>query len=168
MHMRCFASGGGTGAIFFFFQAEDGIRDVAVTGVQTCALPILGRAEAARGALPAHRQLQRALALGNARGGANGKSDRDGTDRTAPPSNSGSYSERDGAARRGVLDVARSGTALRDCVGQRRADADHGDRELDVEDEEDPHARRGTFENPAFYALLSAAEGCGAISGGVR
>src|SRR3989449_5288795 len=25
---------------FFFFQAEDGIRDVAVTGVQTCALPI--------------------------------------------------------------------------------------------------------------------------------
>src|SRR3989449_4816688 len=28
---------------FFFFQAEDGIRDVAVTGVQTCALPILAR-----------------------------------------------------------------------------------------------------------------------------
>src|SRR2546429_7303369 len=28
---------------FFFFQAEDGIRDVAVTGVQTCALPILIR-----------------------------------------------------------------------------------------------------------------------------
>src|SRR2546429_1696758 len=27
------------GRIFFFFQAEDGIRDVAVTGVQTCALP---------------------------------------------------------------------------------------------------------------------------------
>src|SRR2546422_4736903 len=26
--------------LFFFFQAEDGIRDVAVTGVQTCALPI--------------------------------------------------------------------------------------------------------------------------------
>src|SRR5256884_5267334 len=32
----------------FFFQAEDGIRDVAVTGVQTCALPIFetsGRSE---------------------------------------------------------------------------------------------------------------------------
>src|SRR2546429_7383022 len=29
---------------FFFFQAEDGIRDVAVTGVQTCALPIWRRA----------------------------------------------------------------------------------------------------------------------------
>src|SRR5205809_1650026 len=28
---------------FFFFQAEDGIRDVAVTGVQTCALPISSR-----------------------------------------------------------------------------------------------------------------------------
>src|SRR5207248_8713338 len=26
---------------FFFFQAEDGIRDRTVTGVQTCALPIL-------------------------------------------------------------------------------------------------------------------------------
>src|SRR5215203_6425942 len=29
--------------VFFFFQAEDGIRDIGVTGVQTCALPI-GRA----------------------------------------------------------------------------------------------------------------------------
>src|SRR5690554_8171267 len=27
--------------VFFFFQAEDGIRDADVTGVQTCALPIL-------------------------------------------------------------------------------------------------------------------------------
>src|SRR2546425_6162425 len=30
-HLLCF---------FFFFQAEDGIRDKLVTGVQTCALPI--------------------------------------------------------------------------------------------------------------------------------
>src|SRR6266853_6771717 len=29
---------------FFFFQAEDGIRDLTVTGVQTCALPILSEA----------------------------------------------------------------------------------------------------------------------------
>src|SRR2546430_9022661 len=29
----------------FFFQAEDGIRDLTVTGVQTCALPISTRAE---------------------------------------------------------------------------------------------------------------------------
>src|SRR2546427_8347311 len=28
---------------FFFFQAEDGIRDLTVTGVQTCALPISTR-----------------------------------------------------------------------------------------------------------------------------
>src|SRR5260370_39667470 len=28
---------------FFFFQAEDGIRDSSVTGVQTCALPICNR-----------------------------------------------------------------------------------------------------------------------------
>src|SRR5258707_8709662 len=29
-----------TRSLFFFFQAEDGIRDIGVTGVQTCALPI--------------------------------------------------------------------------------------------------------------------------------
>src|SRR3712207_8227534 len=36
---------------FFFFQAEDGIRDIGVTGVQTCALPIcpLRAAAPARG-----------------------------------------------------------------------------------------------------------------------
>src|SRR3712207_302598 len=31
---------GRIGVFFFFFQAEDGIRDIGVTGVQTCALPI--------------------------------------------------------------------------------------------------------------------------------
>src|SRR3712207_7459143 len=30
---------------FFFFQAEDGIRDIGVTGVQTCALPISDAAD---------------------------------------------------------------------------------------------------------------------------
>src|SRR5256885_11358874 len=30
---------------FFFFQAEDGIRDYKVTGVQTCALPICGKGQ---------------------------------------------------------------------------------------------------------------------------
>src|SRR5260370_25064585 len=34
---------------FFFFQAEDGIRDSSVTGVQTCALPIYGDAGKALG-----------------------------------------------------------------------------------------------------------------------
>src|SRR5215216_7688813 len=33
---------------FFFFQAEDGIRDDLVTGVQTCALPIWHRRQLAR------------------------------------------------------------------------------------------------------------------------
>src|SRR5262249_58451236 len=32
--------GAGVCVVFFFFQAEDGIRDWSVTGVQTCALPI--------------------------------------------------------------------------------------------------------------------------------
>src|SRR4030043_721222 len=35
--------------VSFFFQAECGIRDVAVTGVQTCALPICSRHVPARG-----------------------------------------------------------------------------------------------------------------------
>src|SRR2546430_8836424 len=34
-------------ALFFFFQAEDGIRDLTVTGVQTCALPIFDRVSSA-------------------------------------------------------------------------------------------------------------------------
>src|SRR3712207_6904266 len=34
------ANEGGTTYGLFFFQAEDGIRDIGVTGVQTCALPI--------------------------------------------------------------------------------------------------------------------------------
>src|SRR3712207_8328960 len=33
----------------FFFQAEDGIRDIGVTGVQTCALPILDPESLVRG-----------------------------------------------------------------------------------------------------------------------
>src|SRR2546427_4747051 len=41
--------------LFFFFQAEDGIRDLTVTGVQTCALPIYCKdtAEALQGAVDA-------------------------------------------------------------------------------------------------------------------
>src|SRR5690606_39818522 len=34
--------------VFFFFQAEDGIRDFHVTGVQTCALPISERRRSSR------------------------------------------------------------------------------------------------------------------------
>src|SRR5689334_23807217 len=46
---------------FFFFQAEDGIRDGTVTGVQTCALPILAGllagASVAQAGAPAPRPL---------------------------------------------------------------------------------------------------------------
>src|SRR3989441_3561438 len=38
--------------LFFFFQAEDGIRDKLVTGVQTCALPISGPHARASGSSP--------------------------------------------------------------------------------------------------------------------
>src|SRR2546422_5454111 len=41
MSLLCLCSIDSIYFFFFFFQAEDGIRDVAVTGVQTCALPIL-------------------------------------------------------------------------------------------------------------------------------
>src|SRR5256885_12071114 len=41
--------------VFFFFQAEDGIRDYKVTGVQTCALPISQN----RNALPVPQELLR-------------------------------------------------------------------------------------------------------------
>src|SRR5260221_3944163 len=43
--------------LFFFFQAEDGIRDHCVTGVQTCALPIYPAASLAA----AHSDLSRLL-----------------------------------------------------------------------------------------------------------
>src|SRR6266478_636786 len=43
----------------FFFQAEDGIRDLTVTGVQTCALPISSRARARKWSTSACRTLCR-------------------------------------------------------------------------------------------------------------
>src|SRR2546422_9922418 len=71
---------------FFFFQAEDGIRDVAVTGVQTCALPISPQARR-RGlphgegaALPGRRAGHPAAPL---RGGAGRRQDL-GQDRHDP------------------------------------------------------------------------------------
>src|SRR5438874_12231063 len=41
---------------FFFFQAEDGIRDLYVTGVQTCALPI-SSGDSARSSSSARQRL---------------------------------------------------------------------------------------------------------------
>src|SRR5256885_3793312 len=45
-------------AVCFFFQAEDGIRDYKVTGVQTCALPIFPRPHPARGSRGVRAQLE--------------------------------------------------------------------------------------------------------------
>src|SRR3712207_7208020 len=65
---------------FFFFQAEDGIRDIGVTGVQTCALPIssvaTGRAGTTLRAARACRQVGaecRSLTLLHGRGGGHSK-----------------------------------------------------------------------------------------------
>src|SRR2546427_390853 len=53
---------GGTTPRVFFFQAEDGIRDLTVTGVQTCALPIYeGAADAVADGLAATPQVVMAL-----------------------------------------------------------------------------------------------------------
>src|SRR5438093_5375979 len=41
--------------LFFFFQAEDGIRDWSVTGVQTCALPIFQKLDVSWGHEPGRR-----------------------------------------------------------------------------------------------------------------
>src|SRR2546421_8416049 len=53
---------------FFFFQAEDGIRDLIVTGVQTCALPICPLAATAgrvglSGVLPGSRYQHNLVAV---------------------------------------------------------------------------------------------------------
>src|SRR6266850_7015003 len=54
--------------MFFFFQAEDGIRDYKVTGVQTCALPI----SRARALQQAHQDGLRLVVGGVAGGDARG------------------------------------------------------------------------------------------------
>src|SRR2546421_9350315 len=58
----------------FFFQAEDGIRDLIVTGVQTCALPISQPRAKRRGcdiSAPAAANEQRSIASGGLPGGPN-------------------------------------------------------------------------------------------------
>src|SRR5256886_15107991 len=49
---------------FFFFQAEDGIRDLTVTGVQTCALPIFSDPPERGRAAPRGRHHGRQRSLG--------------------------------------------------------------------------------------------------------
>src|SRR5207247_3401813 len=59
---------------FFFFQAEDGIRDPLVTGVQTCALPIY---RGLRSPVPARRLRLRLVARASVFAAALGASARD-------------------------------------------------------------------------------------------
>src|SRR5688572_31766505 len=61
---------------FFFFQAEDGIRDLTVTGVQTCALPI------SRSWPPGLTESRRAAPRGGPRPGSGSTKEKPG----APPS----------------------------------------------------------------------------------
>src|SRR5438093_2627281 len=51
------SAGRGSGTAFFFFPAEDGIRDWSVTGVQTCALPIFHAELLLADAAPAEFQI---------------------------------------------------------------------------------------------------------------
>src|SRR2546430_9496133 len=57
---RMIAAQAEVSSCFFFFQAEDGIRDLTVTGVQTCALPILNftTISAAVAGVPAGSKIQ--------------------------------------------------------------------------------------------------------------
>src|SRR5260370_24245247 len=70
--MRCLLCGTTyllTVTYFFFFKAEDGIRDSSVTGVQTCALPILfARVDRSRRRLRSTRANSGAVLCGSGRG----------------------------------------------------------------------------------------------------
>src|SRR2546427_5665051 len=97
--------------LFFFFQAEDGIRDLTVTGVQTCALPIYDSRSADRAAAGRVRPGIRSprLARHTARGGDSRSVAPRGVvaagPRGATPQHLG------GRAAHGVLEVHRAATA---------------------------------------------------------
>src|SRR5256885_4728998 len=59
--MALYNNGYGVSVSFFFFQAEDGIRDYKVTGVQTCALPIWLRSVVKLWLVPASLRKSRSL-----------------------------------------------------------------------------------------------------------
>src|SRR5256886_12474491 len=105
--------------LFFFFQAEDGIRDLTVTGVQTCALPIY------RGGRPTFtRHLRRR------------DWDRAGRDRgDGARVEARECGPRDRSARHGAVAVRRRGTALRlracRCVGDVARDYSATSRRLE-------------------------------------
>src|SRR5271157_5567273 len=94
--------------VFFFFQAEDGIRDADVTGVQTCALPISAEPAGAPGyahAEPGHRELRSDFSAGRPATGTDGRPrDLGGRDVLREPGRSGRrrHGHAPGTARGGV------------------------------------------------------------------
>src|SRR5438105_9515260 len=63
-------------SLFFFFQAEDGIRDPLVTGVQTCALPICSASRTKSRSNHQRRRLRWRARLGSGRAAQNRGGDR--------------------------------------------------------------------------------------------
>src|SRR4029077_15943128 len=91
-----------------------------------------------------------------------------GTHREAAPQGGRLYSRRNGQARGGVVDFAGRGATLRDCDGERAGAKEDGPGELAVANQEDSHSRGRPLEAAPFNSLLSAAQGCGSLFGGVR
>src|SRR3989475_2744997 len=58
---------------FFFFQAEDGIRDLTVTGVQTCALPISDVTSKVEGTVPVTLEVTSASPIAHSKLVVNGR-----------------------------------------------------------------------------------------------
>src|SRR5689334_23673455 len=102
-----FGEGENEKSYFFFFQAEDGIRDGTVTGVQTCALPIWSRA----GAAGQHRTADR-----RARGAAARRAVR-GADAEPPDPPEDRGSEAEGLRRRPLRQIGRASCRERVEIG---------------------------------------------------
>src|SRR5207245_1811607 len=98
--------------LFFFFQAEDGIRDATVTGVQTCALPIsLFEPEALRDRGAAEIDVhQEHAGIGRLREGA-GEIDRGGG-LAVPDGGAGDGEDREGGRAMGLLHQVSEATIL--------------------------------------------------------
>src|SRR2546421_165276 len=84
--------------LVFFFQAKDGIRDLIVTGVQTCALPISSRAGPASGSCPTSTATSRACARtrGSARSSASSSTRLRSAARSRSPASFSTRSRRSG------------------------------------------------------------------------
>src|SRR6266511_4727434 len=110
---------------FFFFQAEDGIRDFHVTGVQTCALPIFPRGRPEGGRQRPRRDLVAVLRGGPRRTAGARRESRRGHEGEPPPGRRLVLVERGaGRGRRGT----RGGRALLDRPDEPRRGAEPRDR----------------------------------------